>query len=702
MNGSESLDYQQLTKDRLVPTQHENPFHNQLLNSSVSEPLPSIITPLETPVTAPRISASSLPSPRTKSHSKTRRSKSLVSLDIKVINDAVLHWKSSLSSKFPHWYVKSSTTIEGAPNEIYYSVFKQCTKYPPLKHMPPEGLFNSGPTKRAQFDAIVEDAITAKEEFDIEPQIIPAGSSGSYFIYSTSREIVGVFKPKDEEPYGPLSPKWAKWIHRNLFPFFFGRSCLIPNLGYICEAATSLLDRQLQTHIVPYSDTVFLSSPNFYYKYFTRRKYTELELPKKVGSFQLFLHGYMEADKFFKKFPFPGSNQRNGQAKFPVYEYLDDEGISEQLYFEWAPGVIQQFREELEKLVILDYIIRNTDRGLDNWMIGIEWVNSFNSVTGEAIKTPKLKIGAIDSGLSWPWKHPDEWRSFPFGWLFLPLQIIGNPFSENTRKHFLPILTSVAWWEESKVLFRQIFSRDDDFKERMWKKQWAVMKGQAFNVVECLKNPSEGPLELARRTRVVVLDDEIEIPVQVPISTISKTPIVSGEINSPLSSVHYLNPSNVTDSSKKKVMKSKIGTIPELEHDECVNGSISNKVYEGSPIDGKSKIPISSLISINGKTDDEDPFEDNYEVDLEELNILQSSWTELLHGVISDQAFESTKNQQLTSNESVTNWTPQKQPGAIDTDYRVGLLMKKTQATKRMIVEKLEPVTSKPPLFTWC
>jgi phosphatidylinositol 4-kinase type 2 len=31
--------------------------------------------------------------------------------------------------------------------------------------------------------------------------------------------------------------------------------------------------------------------------------------------------------------------------------------------FRWTPELMQDFREELEKLVIFDYIIRNTDRG---------------------------------------------------------------------------------------------------------------------------------------------------------------------------------------------------------------------------------------------------------------------------------------------------------------------------------------------------
>ena len=43
---------------------------------------------------------------------------------------------------------------------------------------------------------------------------------------------------------------------------------------------------------------------------------------------------------------------------------------------------------------------------------------------------PIIKIGAIDSGLAFPWKHPDEWRSFPLLVIILPLSIIGQPFLE--------------------------------------------------------------------------------------------------------------------------------------------------------------------------------------------------------------------------------------------------------------------------------
>lgn len=66
---------------------------------------------------------------------------------------------------------------------------------------------------------------------------IEQGSSGSYFCRNPERDIVGVFKPKNEEPYGHLNPKWIKWMHKNFLPCCFGRSCLIPNQGYLVRFA---------------------------------------------------------------------------------------------------------------------------------------------------------------------------------------------------------------------------------------------------------------------------------------------------------------------------------------------------------------------------------------------------------------------------------------------------------------------------------
>lgn len=66
------------------------------------------------------------------------------------------------------------------------------------------------------------------------------------------------------------------------------------------------------------------------------------------------------------------------------------------------------------------------------------------------------------------------------------------------------------------MALRRVFSQDSDFQEKMFAKQIAVMKGQAWNVVETLKTADHGPLELTRRTRVCVWDDLVDIPVAIP------------------------------------------------------------------------------------------------------------------------------------------------------------------------------------------
>lgn len=81
----------------------------------------------------------------------------------------------------------------------------------------------------------------------------------------------------------------------------FGRACLIPQLSYLSEAAASLMDRRLESHIVPRTDVVNLSSPAFFYDWIDRERAKTSKtgktrmLPEKPGSFQVFLKGYQGA-----------------------------------------------------------------------------------------------------------------------------------------------------------------------------------------------------------------------------------------------------------------------------------------------------------------------------------------------------------------------------------------------------------------------
>ncbi|KAK3056914.1 Phosphatidylinositol 4-kinase LSB6 [Extremus antarcticus] len=511
---------------------------------------------------------------------RPRRRRTNSGVDIKAINARLERWAEEIKERFKIKRIKGKSAREEML-EIHHSVFVPPEGMRPAVRQSLENGYDDSEQRlgKVEFDDMVESVRTAIE-LGMHPQLISQGSSGSYFVRNSGGKVLGVFKPKDEEPYASKNPKWTKWIHRNLFPFFFGRACLIPNLSYVSEAAAYVLDVQLRTNIVPYTEVVSLSSKSFFYDFWDRRQFRRGKkvLPEKQGSFQVFLKGFKGATEFFREHPWP--DQQNGGFRdapdhkrrkrkrwdqscrpgsapggAPGAEEGDTEdeeagrlmrdGSRGRQEF-WSEKLQQSFREELEKLVILDYIMRNTDRGTDNWMIRIDTTKDEATIvkdyknkpqpddgTAEAyhrrnesmtaavpddenVRLPHL--GAIDNSLSWPWKHPDAWRSYPFGWLFLPVSLIGRPFSQKTRDHFLPLLTSKDWWSETQIKLRRTFEIDADFKDRMFARQMAVMKGQAWNVVETLKTPDHGPLELTRRQRVCVWDDLVDIPVAVPLT----------------------------------------------------------------------------------------------------------------------------------------------------------------------------------------
>ncbi|KAG9259206.1 phosphatidylinositol 3 and 4-kinase-domain-containing protein [Emericellopsis atlantica] len=587
-----------MPRDRPATTGYERLAQADQLSDSddddlaIDQPSAALSAPRYAPISNPPRPShrSGLHTPASSRPIIHHRSGSAAGVDLKAINARLERWADEIASRFKRGRGKHQVGEEER-FEIHHSVFQ-----PPegVRPMSPEELggLQVGHMAQSEFERIVDSVRTAIGQ-EIHPSMISQGSSGSYFARDPDGKIVGVFKPKDEEPYAAGNPKWNKWIHRNLFPCFFGRACLIPNLSYVSEAAAYVLDCQLRTHLVPYTDVVWLASKSFHYPFWDRRKFNRKKrpLPAKPGSFQVFLKGFKDANVFLRENPWPDqywsglrTNDAHRKKKKRWTEncrpssrppndvsYSDDEDQLESDLspsperFVWTEPLKQSLREELEKLVVLDYIMRNTDRGLDNWMIKVDWETGKASIVSDPVRMnmepvaeeegprpaqagrshsagatpraanpykshkpmeaknrepagnqPSIVIGAIDNSLSWPWKHPDAWRSFPFGWLFLPVDLIGRPFSQKTRDHFLPLLTSTAWWTQTTMALKRVFQNDNDFKERMFAKQLAVMKGQAWNVVEALKQPDHGPLELTRRTKVCVWDDLVDVPVAVP------------------------------------------------------------------------------------------------------------------------------------------------------------------------------------------
>jgi len=133
------------------------------------------------------------------------------------------------------------------------------------------------------FQEVVRQAERAIDQ-GVYPSRIAQGSSGSYFVKDENRAIIGVFKPKNEEPYGQLNPKWTKWMHKTCCPCCFGRDCLIPNQGYLSEAGASTVDTKLGLNIVPKTKVVQLVSETFNYNAIDRaksktKKYTSERFP---------------------------------------------------------------------------------------------------------------------------------------------------------------------------------------------------------------------------------------------------------------------------------------------------------------------------------------------------------------------------------------------------------------------------------------
>ncbi|XP_026103605.1 phosphatidylinositol 4-kinase type 2-alpha-like [Carassius auratus] len=343
-----------------------------------------------------------------------------------------------------------------------------------------------------EFREIIRKAERAIEE-GIYPERIYQGSSGSYFVKDSTGKTIGVFKPKNEEPYGQLNPKWTKWLQKLCCPCCFGRDCLVLNQGYLSEAGASLVDQKLDLNIVPRTKVVYLASETFNYSAIDRvksrgkrlalekvpkvgQRFHRIGLPPKVGSFQLFVEGYKDADFWLRRFeaePLPENTNR-------------------------------QLLLQFERLVVLDYIIRNTDRGNDNWLIKYDCpmdTSSNRDSDWVVVKDPIIKLAAIDNGLAFPLKHPDSWRAYPFYWAWLPQAKVA--FSQEIRELVLPKLSDPNFIKDLEEDLYELFKKDPGFDRGQFKKQISVMRGQILNLTQALME-GQTPLQLVQMPPVTV------------------------------------------------------------------------------------------------------------------------------------------------------------------------------------------------------
>ncbi|KAK6487444.1 phosphatidylinositol 4-kinase type 2-alpha isoform X1 [Huso huso] len=369
--------------------------------------------------------------------------------------------------------------------------------------------------------------IIKKAELAIEAEIFPEriyqGSSGSYFVKDLQGKIIGVFKPKNEEPYGQLNPKWTKWLQKLCCPCCFGRDCLVLNQGYMSEAGASLVDQKLELNIVPRTKVVYLASETFNYSAIDRvksrgkrlalekvpkvgQRFHRIGLPPKVGlGLPVTADGGLDGEQLLRRFRLTCSELVVGSFQLFVEGYKDADYWLRRFEAEPLPeNTNRQLQLQFERLVVLDFIIRNTDRGNDNWLLKYDCpMDSGGSRDTDwvLVKEPIIKLAAIDNGLAFPLKHPDSWRAYPFYWAWLAQAKV--PFSQEIKDLVLPKISDPNFIKDLEEDLYELFKKDPGFDRGQFHKQIAVMRGQILNLSQALKD-EKTPLQLVQMPSVIV------------------------------------------------------------------------------------------------------------------------------------------------------------------------------------------------------
>jgi phosphatidylinositol 4-kinase type 2 len=239
--------------------------------------------------------------------------------------------------------------------------------------------------------------------------------------------------------------------------------------------------------------------------------------------------------------------------------------------------------------------------------------------------------------------------------------------------------------------------RDVDFQEKMFAKQMAIIKGQAWNVVETLKSPDHGPLELTRRARVCVWDDLVEVPIAVPLRT------QSTEIRRNKVTVHYDDEMDISAAGTSvppmvtvppKDPQDLLMSSPELERSNPFNYSRQSSQIEerdSFELNGRTLSPP-NVLAMSNSVHSDGP-------------VTQSSRRPVQPGRMSFD--ESRRSQRVRQTHSRRLSHSARLVGGAANDDDDGDLGYAATADReanrqRVIVERLENVKSKNPVFTWC
>ena len=234
------------------------------------------------------------------------------------------------------------------------------------------------------------------------------------------------------------------------------------------------------------------------------------------------------------------------------------------------------------------------------------------------------------------------------------------------------------------MALRRVFSQDDDFKEGMFARQIAVMKGQAWNVVETLKHSDHGPLELTRRTRVCVWDDLVDVPVAIP-------------MRAPSTDMHRRQAMNYDNEDEEMDISAANSSQPKQDHDLLGLGSSSNDLpnpnrfeLSNGRTDGRATDSIGSPATFNDGDLPRQTMDGAYARSLD-------GWPDL--------PARPNKNQHRKHGGSLSFRVPHINTfGSDDLEGDLGYAAAEGMEgnQRKVIVERLEAVKSKNPVFTWC
>jgi len=249
------------------------------------------------------------------------------------------------------------------------------------------------------------------------------------------------------------------------------------------------------------------------------------------------------------------------------------------------------------------------------------------------------------------------------------------------------------------MVLRQCFSMDVDFQEKMFARQISVMKGQAWNVVETLKTTDHGPLELTRRARVLVWDDVVEVPVAVP-------------LRDPSPEMRRREEQRVREAQEEMDISSALSSTPQPQHDLLgsprsefppTGGSPFNISRQSSSMDvTRPSLELNgaplSPDSINMLADGSPSRKPRGQYSSRPIHKALMSFDD--PRTFRDRMTSRSRRLSLSNRRTTTPFLVPEDDAEGDLGYSAA--EDRESNRKRVIVERLEPVKSKNPVFTWC